>query len=348
MKLVAFIVFAISMTCAHAVEVIVTGFGQSASEALGNAKELAVGEVAGTFIVGRNHTDGKRYDSSIEEHVGGYIKHYEVINAREEGRVHSITIRAEVDTDKANTRIEADGATVPSELKSKIVKSVDEFGRAKSIVAALDDRRQAYMVRTGEVTYYNRGELTDVEVELIISWQPKWIDDIRVMAKAIGREVDLGDPKADFMWGIYALSALISPALPATFGSIARAVENKPSISDEYAVCLGTNAWTDIQTCHEILHPLSRVTQSNHFNVVGRLLFPDHIIPLAPMGINAETYLFNHVRAGQQKYFSQGGYRTFSNSGVLLFREGEVRSIYRFSLPSRILVNIEQIEFTLS
>jgi hypothetical protein len=61
----------------------------------------------------------------------------------------------------------------------------------------LDNPAQAFAVQVKKVTYTNHGEMTDVLIEAQIGYSPKWYDDVRVMAKTIGREVNLGSAWAD-------------------------------------------------------------------------------------------------------------------------------------------------------
>jgi len=348
MKIVAALLLAATLTAVHAAETVAVGIGASAESALANAKALALGQVAGSFVVGRQWTEGESHGSRVDEYSGGYLKRYEVIDTREEEGVIRVTIRAEVDTDKANERLESNGAEIPGQWAEELTKSNDEHERTGRIVAVLDDRSQAFAIRVARIGYRNRGDQTDVDVDLEVRWQPKWIDDVRSLGIAIGRKIDTDNSASGLLWAVAALSAVISPGLPGTIFSIARSAEKKAMPSDEYAACFGTNAWTDINSCHEIRHPLPRVTRSNIVKVSGSLFFDDRVTPLQEFTVDTESYLFRHVQRGRELYFSRGGYRTFNNPSILLFRDGQVRQSYRFTLPTQELREVRRLNFSVS
>lgn len=348
MKILAALLLGATLTAVHAAETVAVGIGSSAESALANAKELAVGQVAGAFIVGRQWAEGEKHGSRVDEYNGGYLKRYEVIDTREDGGMIHVTIRAEVDTDKANERLESVGTEIPGNWAEELAKTNDEHERTGRIIAALDDRSQAFAVRVARVGYRNRGDLTDVDVDLELRWQPKWIDDVRALALVIGRKIDTNNSASGLLWAVAALSAVISPGLPGTIFSIARSAEKKAKPSDEYAACFGPNAWTDIDSCHEIRHPLPRVTRSRIVKISGSLSLDDRVIPLQEFTVDTESYLFRHVQRGREVYFSRGGYRTFSNPGILLFRDGLVRHSYRFALPTQELREVRRLNFSAS
>jgi len=209
---------------AVAEEVTSAGYGKTFDEALQNAKTTCVEQVAGTFIVGESSIEGDVYHSHIAQYNGGLITRYTVQTTQENDGLIEVVIKADVDTDKVNSMIVANSAHVSSDVSGKLEKSRDEYNKTQEIITALDETSQAYTVQVGEITYRNRGDLTDVSVQLKLMHSTKWLDDVRVMAKTIGREVDTGH--ADALWILGALSAVVNPLLPRVLFSAASSSEN--------------------------------------------------------------------------------------------------------------------------
>ncbi len=133
-----------------------------------------------------------------------------------------VRIKAAVDTDKVNSVIVSTGMEITDALSAQLAKSRDDHEKTRRIVEALDDPAQAFAVQVQKVTYTNHGEMTDVLIEAQIAYSPKWYDDVRVMAKTIGRQVNIGSAWADVLWGLGALSAAVNPALVGIIHSAAR------------------------------------------------------------------------------------------------------------------------------
>ena len=319
-------------------EVIATGYGTTVDLALQNAKTVAIEQVAGTFITGQTTVDDDFYRSRIEQYHGGLISRYEVLGIEQADGLISAKIAADVDSDKINTVLINQGAEVSNDAAEELTSAADEFERTGRIVAALDDPQQAFVVRITKVTYRNRGSLTDVEIDAQITTNPKWYDDVRTMARTIGRTVDLGSAWSDALWGLAALSAIVNPALPGTINHLARASEKKPRRSDEYAACFGRDMSRDVDECYEIRHPLERLTLRDRWPVDLCLLNGEEEKVLARYFVNIRNRLFVEVRQGTSLYFtSSARERRFENPGVLLFEQSMMPFKYAITLPTTAL-----------
>ena len=319
-------------------EVIATGYGTTVDLALQNAKTVAIEQVAGTFVTGQTTVTDDAYRSRIEQYHGGLIRRYDVLGIEQADGLISTRIAVDVDTDKVNTVLTDLGAEVSNNAADELSSAADEFERTGRIVAALDDPQQAFVVQIAKVTYRNRGPLTDVEIDAQITTNPKWYDDVRTMARTIGRKVDLGSAWSDALWGLAALSAIVNPALPGTINHLARASEKKPQPSDEYAACFGSNMSRDVDECYEIRHPLERLTLRDRWPVELRLQNGKAEQILAQYFVIVRNQLFVEVCQGTNLYFtSSAKERRFENPGVLLFEQSMMPFKYAITLPTTAL-----------
>ena len=330
----------------QAEEVSVTGYGATVDEALQNAKIAAVEQVAGTFITGKSTLDGDQYRSRTDQYNGGLIKRHEVLSVIEQDGLFAVRIQADVDTTKVNSVIESSGAEITAPVADKIEKSQDDFEKTKRIVEALDNPAQAFAVQVKKVTYRNEGDLTKIIAELQIIYSPKWYDDVHLMAKTIGRKVDIGAWWKDALWGLAALTAAINPALPGTMFSIARHAESKQQASPEYMACFGKDNGWDVDECYEIRHPLTRTTESNQIKLGGRLIQGDEVLNFDKASIDIAEELYMSVWNGKRTYFSRSGKeRKFFNPGIVLFRKGVAPVMYEITVPTEKLKQNGRLEF---
>jgi hypothetical protein len=318
-------------------EVTATGHGHSVDEALQNAKTAAVEQVAGTFIVGTATVEGARYRSRIDQYNGGLIRTHRVVSVTEQEGLIVVRIKADVDTDKVNSVIVSTGMEITEALSAQLAKSRDDHEKTLRIVEALDNPAQAFAVQVKKVTYTNHGEMTDVLIEAQIGYSPKWYDDVRVMAKTIGREVNLGSAWADVFWGLGALSAVANPALPGIIHAVARRLEGgSPKESPEYMACFGTDNGRDIDECYEIRHPMPKTTGSSKLRVGGQVTIAGREFALTEIVIDCGRQLFMDVASGQKAYFVKSSkMRQFTNPGVLFFQRGGMTFRYALTASTR-------------
>lgn len=331
---------------AQASEVTVTGYGTSVDEALSNARTAAVGQVAGTFVTGQSTLEGDAYRSRTDEYNGGRIRKQEILSVDEENGLFVVRILADVDTDKVNTVIVSNGAEIDAKVADQLDKALDDDEKTRRIVEALDDPAQAFAVEVTKVTYHNRGELTDLTVEGQVVYSPKWYDDARVMAKTIGRKVDIGSKWRDALWGLAALTAVINPMLPGTMFSIAKHANPPPKPSPEYIVCFGKDNGWDIDECYETRHPFTNISGDGRLRIDGHLLQGDGQIPFGEFQVDLCDELFLGVYPGRRVYFSKSGTeRKFQSPGIVLFRKGKLPFEQVITLPTRKLTQAGRIEF---
>lgn len=315
---------------ALAAEVEAVGYGRTAEEALNNAKTAAIEKIAGTFVTGRTQVENDNYRQRIDQYHGGRIRHYDVLRSERENGLIVTRILAEVDTDKVNTVALDQGADIAPATVDQLNADRDDNQLARKILNALDDPNQAYVVRLLKTSYRNRGDKVDVTLEGAIFLNPKWVNDLKVLAQTMNRPVDIGSRWSDFFWGMSALSAVINPALPGTIGHLARATQTKPQAGDTYMACFGKTPGWDVDECHLIRHPLYRLSRNGRRNIQIMLdngitscqvgLFPINIDPLLP-----------EVSSGQKIYFTKSAReRRFGFPGVLVY--GKIAMPFQYTL----------------
>lgn len=329
----------------QAVEVTATGFGRSADESLANAKTAALERVAGTFVVGESDTDGKRYRERIAQYHGGYIRRHEVLSVVERSGLIETTIQADIDDEKFNAVLQSQGSDLPGDLAEQITRAQDDRARTQAMLATIDDPTRAFAVQVQRISIANRGEMSDFMVEARIVFSPKWVDDVRTLARAIGRPVDTGSAWQEALWGLAALTAVVNPALPGHLFSVARHTRKPPKSTQQYMACFSrTNQW-DVDECFEILHPLLRTTGDKGLRLRGTVWLGDEARPLEPFRVDCQHQLFITVQDGQKLYFrSSARERRFSNPGVLLFERGIMPFSYSFTAPTSIVKRMTRIE----
>ena len=332
---------------AQAAEVTVTGYGTSVDEALANARTAAVGQVAGTFVTGQSTLEGDAYRSRTDEYNGGRIRKHEILSVDEDHGLFAVRILADVDTDKVNTVIISNGAEIDAQVADQLDKARDDDEKTRRIVEVMDDPAQAFAAEVKKVTYRNRGELTDLVLQGQVVYSPKWYDDVRVMAKTIGRKVDIGSKWADALWGLAALTAAVNPALPGTMFSIARHANPPSKPSPEYMVCFGKDNGWDIDECYETRHALKNIEGDGRLRIHGGLVQDGGQLPFAEFQIGLGEDLFLGVFPGRRVYFSKSGSeRKFQSPGIVLFRNGAQPFKLAITLPTRTLTQAGRIEFT--
>jgi len=315
---------------ALALEVEAAGYGRNAEEALNNAKTAALEKVAGTFLTGRTQVEDDSYRQRIDQYHGGRIRRYDILRSETDNGLIVTHIRAEVDTEKVNAVALNLGADISADTINHLHADREDDQAVRKILDALDDPDQAYVVRLLRTSYRNRGDKVDVTLEGSIFLNSKWVNDLKILAQTMNRPVDLGSRWSDFFWGISALSAVINPALPGSIGHLARATQSKAQVGDSYMACFGETPGWDVDECHLIRHPLSRLSRNGRRNLqvmldVGGTL---RLIGLFPINVDA---LLPEVNSGQKAYFTQSAReRRFGFPGVLVY--GKIAMPFQYTL----------------
>jgi len=333
-------------TTAHAEWVTSSGYGKTFDEALKNAKQISVEQIAGTFIVGESSVEQEIYRSRIVQYNGGLITRYELVSTHEADGLIEVRIHADVDTRKVNSLIIANGANTTSDMPDKLKKSRDEFHKSQAVMTVLDDPAIAYAIEVGEIKYQNRGDLTDVAVQLKIVHSPKWLDDVRTFSKFSGQEIDVAD--SNWIWFPVTLTAAaINPLYIVPSALVMTLIDHGTSMPQpSFVTCFSNSAKSGMDTCFGIRHPLSKIYSQKTISLSGKLLTSEGDIPLQTITVGGIQNLLKNFRAGEHLYIESAGQNfDFSAPGTLLFESGELTIQYDFVARTNDLEKMRRIEF---
>ena len=184
---------------AQAIEVTATGYGSSSDEALQNAKVLATEYAASTFVTGKQELLNGKYNETLGQFNGGLIQTFVVKSTVIKAGVYEVTILADVNADKINTIITS-GNVAPNRFSSQLERIQDEHRKTAQALAAIDNASPRYGVVVDSSTYQLNHNETTITYKFHVLWTPKWIDDVRQLARTINRPLKsswFSRPKVD-------------------------------------------------------------------------------------------------------------------------------------------------------
>jgi hypothetical protein len=176
---------------AQAIEVTATGYGSSSDEALQNAKVLATEYAASTFVTGKQELLNGKYKETLGQYNGGLIEKFVVKSTRIKTGIYEVTILADVNADKINTIITT-GNVAPNTFSSQLERIQDEYRKTAEALAAIENTTPRFGVVVDSSTYQVDDNRTTITYRFHVLWTPKWIDDVRQLAKAINRSLKTG------------------------------------------------------------------------------------------------------------------------------------------------------------
>lgn len=191
----------LACTCniVQAVEVTATGYGSSFNEALQNAKVLATEYAASTFVTGKQELIDGKYKETLGQYNGGLVQKFAVKSTVIKAGVYEVMILADVNADKINTIITT-GNVAPNTFAPQMEKAQDEHQKTTQALVAIDNASPRFAVVVDNSTYQIHKNETTITYRYHVLWTPKWIDDVRQLAKTINRPLKSGwfsTPKVD-------------------------------------------------------------------------------------------------------------------------------------------------------
>lgn len=174
---------------AFGVEIQSEGYGETVSNAVAQARQQAVDTVAGSFVVSTTVLDNDVPSETVRQYSGGLVKSTKVISVTSDGKLYHAVVLVDVDDRKINSRIPP--SSVPLDVTDALKKSIHDYNQTREVVETLDHTTAAYGAAVSRVSMDNAGSTTTVRVEYTIALNPKWIDDVRVLARTVGRPIVL-------------------------------------------------------------------------------------------------------------------------------------------------------------
>jgi hypothetical protein len=166
-------------TFANAAEVKVTGYGSNYDAALENAKVAALEQGASTFVMSERNARSNHVTESIDEYTSGVIKSYKVVSKQQNTLGYEVTIIADV-VPKDNT--------IKKGKQSSFSPDFTEYERREKIVSRLDNVGHALYADVQNPNYKIGRTNTTVYADVVISWQQKWVSDMRAFSTTINEK----------------------------------------------------------------------------------------------------------------------------------------------------------------
>ena len=184
MKILPGLILAAATFSCFATEERGTGYGSSFEEALQSAKNVAVGMAAGTFVSQRQDLTGNRYAEKTAQYDGGFIRGYEVLSTSVDGGMYRVTIKADVDTDKANSVIEGAHGEVSEDNVYAAIKIADDRKRIRKAWQDISSVSKMFAVKLAGSQYVIDDDRVNLFYTLYVVWNPKWFDDAKKLSAA--------------------------------------------------------------------------------------------------------------------------------------------------------------------
>lgn len=157
-------------------EVTVTGFGTTYNSALESAKVSALEKGASTFLIGENSARNGKVTEEIDQYNGGILQKYQVVSHQQTPNGHEVTIVADV-VPKNNT--------VRRKSRTDLNIDFEEYEQREKVVARLDNISKAIHAKVTNVQPSIGRYETTVRGSVLLSWQPKWITDMKSFGKVM-------------------------------------------------------------------------------------------------------------------------------------------------------------------
>lgn len=344
-QLIVALLFAVAIP-SSAVEVTAQGSGATMKAAIQDAKNNALEQVTGAFVVNQSTTDGRSVSSKSAQYSGGVVKKYQMTSSSYDGHVHDVTIVADVDPAKSN------GMIVPTEIdltekSMQIQEHADRYSNVERIAKALDSRQAAFTTVPPKIEYVPRGEMVEVRVTTGVVLQKKWVDDVKIMSQQAGSPIDVKTSTSDVLWGIGVATAPFSLVGSSMIRTAAQFTANKPT-SYIASNCFSRTNAVDVDECYAVGYMFGNVVRNDRFLVVVTLWSGDKLVQELPVAVVNDNQLFALHDDGTRLYFrTSAKERRFHSRGVVWFTDGMAIGRNAFMINAQQLAQVDRMEYAL-
>ena len=324
----------LSATTCSAMEVVATGYGKTQQEALDNAKVAAVDRANGLWLNGQQNVRDGKYSEKIVTYSGGVIRTYEIVDQTNE----RVTIKADV-VPREKNGMGTNSANVPEHVRRELGGRIDNQKRLKNAVQSLDDLSKVFNIVVWDVQYNNVGANTEVTASVEISYNEKWISDLRELTKEVGTEQNFHRQDPQYAEGLALSIVGYFSGFAQGAGSIlvASTKQNtQPSHTDYPAVCVDKD-------CYVMGEWLSKFYKPLRMTVTG--LNNNKTITTSTIRFNDEMGFFEIVPAGSQKRGFMNRVYTYQNPTLVINRDKVVKMNLTFLVESSKLASVEKFNF---
>lgn len=225
---------------ASAEEVRVIGYGATYNSALENAKSQALEKGASTFIIGENRVRNGRVTEEIDQYNGGVIKTYKIVSRNSTPVGYEVEIIADV-VPKNNSMKRNSGSSLGIDF--------DEYNKRERIVKHLDNVTTAIRADVMSTTHKIGRYETTIYTNVVLSWQPKWISDMKSFVSVVNVKGNTNSNIRDRVTGgaiSYSMTAFGPLGALASLGVYSATKPDEQPINQNMMVCFSGNECSSI------------------------------------------------------------------------------------------------------
>lgn len=225
---------------ASAEEVRVTGYGATYNSALENAKTQALEKGASTFIIGENRARNGHVTEEIDQYNGGVIKTYKIVSRNSTLVGYEVEIIADV-VPKNNSMKRSSGSSLGIDF--------EDYDKRERVVRHLDNVTTAIRADVMPTSHKIARYETTVYTNVVLSWQPKWISDMKSFASVVNQKGNTNNNIRDRVTGSaisYSMTAFGPIGALASLGVYNATKPNEQSINQNMMVCFSGNECSSI------------------------------------------------------------------------------------------------------
>lgn len=328
---------------ADVVSVTADACGSDKSSALQQAKQHALQQVTGSSVVSTTTLTNSKIDENVIEYSGGKIHHYDVIDHYTDGDLTCVTIQANVDTNKRNDVIVSEDDVVDSSF----IKSQHEYTKnAQNAFERLNDYKVAFGVVHTPVTFKVIGDYTEINVDVGIMYQPKWVSDIKNIASDYGEPIDISTKLSDSLWLVGTALAPVSlsgAALIRTAGQLT----TKHTQHHEYSLCFSTIVGYDVNQCVEAPTMLNNIAQSVYHVMMTFWSGDKEVLKLDVVVQNNNNLHILYDQTSRIYFNKSAKQRQFASRGMVIVANGQARVHYQDRVKTEQLLAVDRVTFSM-
>ena len=324
----------LSATTCSAVEIVATGYGKTQQEALDNAKVAAVDRANGLWLNGQQNVRDGKYSEKITTYSGGVIRTYEIIDQTNE----RVTIKADV-IPRDKNGMGTNSASVPEHVRRELGGRIDNQKRLKNAVQSMDDLSKAFNITVWDVRYNNVGANTQVTASVEISYNQKWLSDLKELTKEVGTKQNFHKDDPQYAEGVALSIVGYFSGIASGIGSVivASNKENsQPKTTDYPAVCIDKDCYVMGEWLSNFYKPLRMTvagTNNNKTITTSTIRFTD------------EMGFFEIVPAGSQRKGFMNRTYTYQNPTLVINKDNVVKMDLTFLVESSKLASVDKFNF---
>jgi hypothetical protein len=275
------------------------------------------------------------------EYNGGVIKKYDVLRYDAEQGV--IVIQADVDIHKDN-RVTSSTAKISDSIRQKLADSQDKHEKIEKSVSYLNAPEKAFTGTISSVDYKNMGRVTQVTVNTVVTWTPKWTSDVEELGKTIGMEGKYSSNNEQRATGALGNALFAYNPFAAGIASIAYAAARPKDVEDDRdpMVCFAGKKYSVATDCHTL------GTNFSNFNNLLRtriMAYGDDDKPVFKHEADAKNQMmFERFNIGDVKRGANGYSVRYHQPAMIIYREEQMKVAYVFEVPTKYVKQVDRYE----